>query len=383
MFRFPIAVAACVTFSAATVQAELAVGDHVTLVVRTNDIPGHPGDGDSHVSMRFPSGAGVEVKEIGNWIRVSGPTTSGETGTAWILRQYIASGEGGFHEITVPELDWCPEKGSPDKHPSGRLRIATWNIATLHSQNGQSIFADSARRQPVDYERIRCYMRLLDADIIAVQEIDGLAALSRVVDTDVYNLHMSSRNANQNTGFAFKKGLAVTPQPDFVDLDVGSVRHGTRIDVNHNGRTLRLMSVHLKSGCFSNTSSSASAACTKLQAQVPILETWIDDAAEHDDGFIILGDFNRRLAQAGDLVWTELDDGQPANADLLAVTENMPISCRDNEFTEFIDHIVLDKRASRWFDDSSFRHVTFRQQDKENWDLISDHCPVVVELWIE
>ena len=59
----------------------------------------------------------------------------------------------------------------------------------------------------------------------------------------------------------------------------------------------------------------------------------------------------------------------------------MPISCRDNEkFTEFIDHIVMDKRAAEWFDYASFRHVTFRQADKEVWNLISDHCPVVAEL---
>ena len=73
----------------------------------------------------------------------------------------------------------------------------------------------------------------------------------------------------------------------------------------------------------------------------------------------------------------------PPNADLVAATENMPISCRDNKFTEFIDHIVLDQRAAKWLDPSSFRHVTYRQQDEGVWDLISDHCPVVVELWIE
>ncbi len=47
-----------------------------------------------------------------------------------------------------------------------------------------------------------------------------------------------------------------------------------------------------------------------------------------------------------------------------------------------IDHIVLDKRSAEWFEPSSFRHLTLRQADKSDWDLISDHCPVVVELWI-
>ncbi len=64
------------------------------------------------------------------------------------------------------------------------------------------------------------------------------------------------------------------------------------------------------------------------------------------------------------------------------MTENKVTSCRDNEFTELIDHIVLDKRAAQWFDPSSFRQLTYREEDEDVWDLVSDHCPVVVELWI-
>jgi hypothetical protein len=56
--------------------------------------------------------------------------------------------------------------------------------------------------------------------------------------------------------------------------------------------------------------------------------------------------------------------------------------CRDNTFTEFIDHIVVDPRVLPWVDRTSFRHVTYRQADKPVWNQISDHCPVLVELWI-
>jgi hypothetical protein len=60
------------------------------------------------------------------------------------------------------------------------------------------------------------------------------------------------------------------------------------------------MSVHLKSGCFENASTSA--ACETLLAQVPVLEGWIDAAADGSMPFIVLGDFNRRLTQSGDRV---------------------------------------------------------------------------------
>jgi hypothetical protein len=76
------------------------------------------------------------------------------------------------------------------------------------------------RRTATDYDRIRCYVRLFDPDILAVQEVDGEGALSRVVDTDVYDVHVDdcptgSLNGQQNTGFAFKRGLTVVRQPDF------------------------------------------------------------------------------------------------------------------------------------------------------------------------
>ncbi len=64
------------------------------------------------------------------------------------------------------------------------------------------------------------------------------------------------------------------------------------------------------------------------------------------------------------------------------MTQDMPISCRHNKFPEFIDHIVVDRRVLPWVDRTSFRHLTYRQADKAVWDQISDHCPVLVELWI-
>jgi hypothetical protein len=59
----------------------------------------------------------------------------------------------------------------------------------------------------------------------------------------------------------------------------------------------------------------------------------------------VLEDFKRRLNQSGGRVWAKLDNGEPAKADLTTVTQDMPISCGDNKFTEFIDHIVVDRRV--------------------------------------
>jgi endonuclease/exonuclease/phosphatase family metal-dependent hydrolase len=276
--------------------------------------------------------------------------------------------------------------GAPSEWPA-----AAGDLENLHAQDGQSTYLEpdpSVKRTATDYNRMRCDVRLFDADILAVQEVDGEAALSRVVDTDVYDVHVDDRpkgslNGQQNTGFAFKRGLTVVRQPDFEALDIrgdGSLRYGTRIDLTHNGQTIQLMSVHLKSGCFDNASTSS--ACETLLAQVPVLEGWIDTAAAGPTPFIVLGDFNRRFNEPNDRVWADLDDGEPTNADLTALTQDMPVSCRDNTFTEFIDHLVVDRRVLPRVDRTSFRHITYRQADKAVWNQISDHCPVVIELWI-
>jgi endonuclease/exonuclease/phosphatase family metal-dependent hydrolase len=190
-------------------------------------------------------------------------------------------------------------------------------------------------------------------------------------------------NSQQNTGFAVKRGLTVVRQPDFEALDIrgdGSLRDGARVDLTHNGQTRQRMSVHLKSEYVENASTSST--CELLLAQGPVLEGWIEAAAEAPTPFIVLGDFNRRFTQPGDRVWADLDDGEPTNADLTTVTQDMPISCRDNIFPECIDHLVVDRRVLPWVDRTSFRQVTYRQADTAVWGQISDHGPVLVERWI-
>jgi endonuclease/exonuclease/phosphatase family metal-dependent hydrolase len=154
-------------------------------------------------------------------------------------------------------------------------------------------------------------------------------------------------------------------QPDFTALDIrgdGSLHYGARIDLTHNGQTGQLLSVHLKSGCVDNATTSP--ACETRLAQVPVLEGWIDTAAEGPTPFIVLGDFNRGFNQPNDQVWADLDDGEPATADLTTPAQDMPVSRRDNTFPEFIDHLVVDRRVLPWVDRTSFRHVTSRQADK-------------------
>src|SRR5262249_30174974 len=248
------------------------------------DIPAHPAPGNTSVPFRFLSGSTAQVLAIDastGWLQIQGEPVGGGDATGWITKAFVAERVGPNpppEPGPSPELAWCPAKGSPNPRP-GRVRIATWNLETLDAVDGQSTFTGSdpsVKRFAVDYERIKCYVRLFDPDILAVQEVDGEAALQRVVDLDVYNIVVDQRpkpngmNAKQNTGFAFKKGLSVQVRDDFRDLDTshGALRYGARIDLTIGGQTIMLMSVHLKSGCFDNQTSSS--ACNSLMAQIPV-----------------------------------------------------------------------------------------------------------------
>jgi hypothetical protein len=239
------------TAATCTIAVELPPGDQVRLIEREQHISAHPDPGDTRVSLRLISGSQATVLAIPAatiWIEVQGEPIQGAINTGWITPTYLASASD-MGDPTLDPLAWCPPKGSSMTHPSGRLRLATWNLENLHAQDGQSTYlapAPSVKRTTTEYDRMRCDVRLFDPDILAVQEVDGEAALSRVVDTAVHDVYVDdwpegSLNGQQNTGFPVKRGLTVVHQPDFTALDIrgdGRLRYGIRVDLTYNDRTL-------------------------------------------------------------------------------------------------------------------------------------------------
>lgn len=265
------------------------------------------------------------------------------------------------------------------------LRVATWNLEFLAERDGEGCQPRAAG----DYRAMRLIADRLNADVIAFQEAETVKAAERVFDPARYTViiedrpgdpsgncggeHSEQRFISQRVGFAIRKGIVFDSNPDVTALTLGNpqLRSGVDVTLRPEGRApLRILGIHLKSGCFSGTQS---AACSTLIAQVPPLEAWIDAAAAGPTPFAVLGDWNRRLALPGDTVWTEIDDGQPANADLRLADAGTPPRC-DPRYDSFIDHIVLDRRAGSRM--SEFSEATYPVGGKR----YSDHCPVAVTL---
>ena len=264
------------------------------------------------------------------------------------------------------------------------IKIAAWNIENLRAQNE----AGSVKRQDDDYEKLGEYAARLDADIIALQEVEGPEAAARVFDPNEYRFLFSDRNHVQRTGFAVRRSIEVIDDTDFVELSLGgSVRRGTDITVSINDQPIRLLSVHLKSGCFDHRLTRDTNACNKLQDQVPILERWIDDRSREGVPFIVLGDFNRRFdtegrnaTQLSHVFYPQIDDGDPVGLDLSRLPEPGARSrCSNGKYPVFIDHIVLDEDAMEFLVPGSFQQLVFTAEDERKFDL-SDHCPIAVSL---
>lgn len=263
------------------------------------------------------------------------------------------------------------------------LTLASFNMEHLAERDGTGC----RPRTAADYAALRAYVERVGADVIALQEVESAEAAHRVFDRAEWVVVVEDRAGSgrsgecrglpgrylttQKTGFAVRRGLAFERLPDVTDIQISNadLRSGVDLVVRPaGGPELRLLSVHLKSGC---SSGDGQAACAVLFQQVPQLENWIDDRAREPRPFVVLGDFNRRLARPSDAVWAEWDDGEPANADLTLASGDRRAQCNPR-YPEFIDHIVLDRRAAQ-------RMLEFRETLFEGPPL-SDHCAVSVRL---
>jgi hypothetical protein len=288
---------------------------------------------------------------------------------------------------------------------TAELKIATWNLEwfmapeTLKAltpactprdapRDGarRSIPCDVAHelvRSGEDITALRKHAKLLNADVISLQEVDGPAAAQLVFPG--YEFCFSGRVAVQNNGFAIRRGLPFRCAADVVDLSLGDdVRRGVELRLfPDTPRELALLSVHLKSGCARDPLDSTKPSCGELARQLPALENWIDARAAEHKPFAVLGDFNRDLRREppGASVWRDLDDADPPGADLVNTAEGQTFeNCMPSQtFSGYIDYIVLGRQMSRGLVENSFGRAVFRPRDAQRRKL-SDPCPVFRRL---
>ena len=266
------------------------------------------------------------------------------------------------------------------------LKLATWNLAwlTLRPAGDSAVPPDVPRRGAADLDRLAGYARRLNADVVALQEVDGPEVAARVFDARNYGFVFAEENDVQRVGFALHRSLRVTRHPDLAALDVQarsrfSLRRGVDVTVEAGGQKLRLLAVHLKSNCHDAPLSNANNPnCQALAQQVPVLAAWMAERRREGVAFAVLGDFNRRLSQRD-----EMYQALAAAAPVVSVAEGYSNPCwaRGNSSGRaFIDHILLGGAAREWWRRDSLKVMVYTENDPRLRDVLSDHCPVSVQL---
>lgn len=146
-----------------------------------------------------------------------------------------------YRIVGVPVPDTATAMPLVESIEGNVLRIATWNIEHLSRINGQG----KMPRGDEDYAALKLYASLLNADIVALQEVDGEEAAKRIFDSTVFDFHFAQSRSKQNVGFVVRKGVEWEPRPDFDILNVGSVRPGVRITLFPDYEPIELLGVHL------------------------------------------------------------------------------------------------------------------------------------------
>lgn len=279
--------------------------------------------------------------------------------------------------------------GMTSQRDVGTLKVATWNMEHLAERDGEGC----SPRIEADYARLRDYASALAADVIAFQEVQNKAAAERVFDPALYDVVMSGRPAstrsgecrgqpglfiqNQAVGFAIRKGVPWTRNADLSALALGSpdLRWGVDVTVSR-GRPVRLLAVHLKSGCNSGREPT-DPDCPVLFDQLPVLEGWTEARAREGQAFVVLGDWNRRLASRDDAFLADLNDNDPVEANLTLTSGDRPAGCKAR-YREFIDFIATGGEATRRIEPGSFEEYVYGGAPEAEHP--SDHCPISVRI---
>lgn len=264
---------------------------------------------------------------------------------------------------------------------AGELKLATWNLSwlTLRPAGSPDLPSDVQPKRPEDIATLRRYAEILDADVVSFSEVDGPEMAASVFEPSRYQIHITEDRVVQRAGFAIRRGIEFTANPDVRSLDVNAtsrfhLRSGADVTLHLPGGPLRLLAVHLKSGCrTAPLTNTRDYACATLARQLIPLQEWISQRASEGVPFVLMGDFNRWMS-GRDTFFAGMEAAGP----LLRADAGLHSPCWGK--SGFLDHVIAGGPARGWMQPDSLRVLVYRETGAEMKERLSDHCPVSVRF---
>lgn len=253
------------------------------------------------------------------------------------------------------------------------ITVGTFNIAWL----GDGI-NDKTPRTSQDLNNISQVIFTLEADILALQEIENTKSIESIIDESKYSILTSSYPKEQKTALIINKNIEIVDiyQLDSISLGNTDLRPGLVAYCRLNGFDFFVGSFHFKSTSrYDDTPYKKSRSFDMRQEQSKILLEEIRKLIDikKDKDVILLGDFNDNPTKKNSNI-TILE-----NDEFDFLTSEM-MSCKYSIWKS-IDHIIVSQSMKDRIINSSLNMIDINTMfPEEKAKKISDHCPVIVRF---
>lgn len=239
-----------------------------------------------------------------------------------------------------------------------QLDLVTWNIEDFSQSN-------------TDIDKLADVITNLNADIIAVQEIQNIDDFTAMAETiDGWEATVKDISGSLDLGFLYKS-CEIESITEPVTIDGISPRPGVMVNVRHvSGLEVSIITVHLK--CCSEGEETRTAASETLKAYI---DTNLADAK-----VVMVGDYNDDLAADGPFsnFIADSENYRFADADIAAGSTaywSYP------SWPSHLDHVLI---TNELFDKVvSIETLLLNQCVDDYYNDLSDHRPVMVRFSAE
>ena len=251
------------------------------------------------------------------------------------------------------------------------LDVVTWNIEHFPKSPGTIALLNEM-------------ISTMDADIIAVQEIESTANFNTLVSGLPGYAGALAPGSGQRAGYIYKTSEITSFDPVvelFTDDNCAFPRPALKATITHvSGRVVTLLNVHLKC-CDDGPTASCPSAIDRRKSAAAKIKSYIDTSLPNAS-VIVLGDYNEDLTEPeGNGVFNTLkaDATNYKFADLeIAEGSTANFSYQSGGYLSHLDHMLITNELFENLDE--VRTIIFKNCDASYESTVTDHFPVIMRL---